>query len=72
MNTPGLRALCNNLNKDVEVAGRVDAAVKSVRHNAWRGHPAKESVIKAVLYRELKDPNEVERIFMIIKGQMGY
>jgi type I restriction enzyme R subunit len=72
LNTPGLRALYNNLGKNAEVAVRIDEAVKRVRHDAWRGHPAREMVIKQALYGILKDEAEVERIFLIIKGQREY
>ena len=37
-----------------------------------RGHPAREMVIKQALYGILKDEAEVERIFLIIKGQREY
>jgi type I restriction enzyme R subunit len=72
INTPGLRALFNNLGKDRDLAMRVDAAVKGVRQDSWRGHPAREMMVKQSLYEELKDIAEVERIFLIVKGQTEY
>ena len=56
------------LNKAVEI----DAAVKRVRPDGWRGVLAREQVIKAALYEILKDQAEVERIFLIIKAQGEY
>ena len=56
------------LNKAVEI----DAAVKRVRPDGWRGVLAREQVIKAALYEILKDEAEVERIFLIIKAQGEY
>ena len=56
------------LNKAVEI----DAAVKRVRPDGWRGFLAREQVIKAALYEILKDEAEVERIFLIIKAQGEY
>jgi type I restriction enzyme R subunit len=56
----------------LELALRLDAAVKRQRPNAWRGVHAKEQVIKAALYAELKDTAAVERIFLIVKAQPEY
>lgn len=73
LNTPGKRALFNNLNQDEELALRIDETVKRVRPNAFRGNQAKENVIKAALMGFLNnDQVEVERIFLIIKAQTEY
>ena len=50
----------------------IDAAVKRVRPDEWRGVQAREQVIKAALYASLQDEAEVERIFLIIKAQGEY
>ena len=72
LDTPGKRALYNNLGENEELALRVDTAVKVNRPDSWRGNEAKEREIKRVLYQELGDTNEVERIFLIIKAQGEY
>lgn len=72
LSTPGLRALYNNLGRNADLAVRVDEAVKRARHDAWRGHSAREMVIKQALYEVLQDEAEVERVFLIIKGQREY
>jgi type I restriction enzyme R subunit len=72
LDTPGKRALYNNLGKSEELALRIDAAVKTSRSDDWRGVEAKERAIKAALYKELQDKDEVERIFVIIKSQREY
>ena len=54
------------------LALEVDAAVKRVRPDGWRGVQAREQVIKAALYEILQDEAEVERIFLIIKAQGEY
>ena len=51
------------------LALKIDAAVKQVRPDGWRGVQAREQVIKAALYGVLQDVAEVERIFLIIKAQ---
>jgi type I restriction enzyme R subunit len=72
LNTPGRRALYNNLGKNEEVAIRIDETVKQIRPDGWRGVQAREQVIKAALYGILQDEGEVERIFLIIKEQREY
>ncbi|WP_316398023.1 HsdR family type I site-specific deoxyribonuclease [Bradyrhizobium sp. 33ap4] len=73
LNTPGKRALYNNLGKNEELALRIDETVRKVRPNAFRGHQAKENVIKRALLPFLgDDKDEVERIFLIIKAQPEY
>ena len=70
LDTPGKRALFNNLFKDEALALKVDAEVKRVRPNGFRGHQAKENIIKRALLPLLgNDVTEVERIFAIIKAQ---
>ena len=85
-NSPALRALYNNLKKagetpeEYEVSSdpvlkkaiEIDAAVKRVRPDEWRGVQAREQVIKAALYASLQDEAEVERMFLIIKAQGEY
>jgi len=72
LNTPGKRALFNNLNQSEELAIKIDGAVRAVRPDDWRGVQAREQVIKAALYGVLQDENEVERIFLIVKAQGEY
>jgi type I restriction enzyme R subunit len=73
LDTPGKRALYNNLNKDEVLALKIDDVVRRVRPNAFRGNQAKENVIKAALL-PLVGSNlaEVERVFLIIKAQSEY
>jgi type I restriction enzyme R subunit len=72
LNTPGKRALFNNLNQNEELALRIDETVKKTRPDDWRGIQPKERVIKAALYGVLQDVAEVERIFLIVKAQKEY
>jgi type I restriction enzyme R subunit len=72
LDTPGKRALYNNLKKSEDLAVRIDDAVKKARPDGWRGVQAREQVIKAALYGVLQDVAEVERIFLIIKAQAEY
>ncbi len=72
LNTPGKRALYNNLNQNEELALRIDEAVRTTRPDGWRGIQARENVIKRALDEVLRDEAEVERIFLIIKTQSEY
>ncbi len=57
----------------LHLAQEIDAAVRSAKPNGWRGHQAKENVIKAGLLPLLgNDVQAVERIFLIIKAQAEY
>ncbi|MGA9766411.1 MAG: HsdR family type I site-specific deoxyribonuclease [Rhodomicrobium sp.] len=72
LDTPGRRALYNNLGQNEELALRIDRVVRRNRPDGWRGVQARERVIKAALHEVLQDVNEVERIFLIIRQQTEY
>jgi type I restriction enzyme R subunit len=72
VNTPGKRALFNNLNQNEQLALRIDETIKKMRPDDWRGVQPKERVVKGALYGILQDAAEVERIFLIIKAQKEY
>ncbi len=73
LNTPGKRALFNNLGGNEALALKIDETVRTVKPNAFRGHQARENVIKAALLPLLgNDKAEVERIFKIIVAQTEY
>ena len=72
LNTPGKRALYNNLGKNEELALRIDETVRMTRPDGWRGVKAREQVIKAALHGVLHDKAEVERIFLIVEAQKEY
>ena len=72
LNTPGRRALFNNLGQNEQLALEVDHAIRNSRPDGWRGVAAKENVIKAAIYAVLEDISEVERIFPIIRQQSEY
>ena len=73
LNTPGKRALFNNLGNSESLALQIDETVRRVRSDAFRGNLAKERVIKAALLPLLgNNQAEVERIFPIIVAQTEY
>ena len=72
ISTPGLRALYNNLNKNPDLALEIDKAVKKNRHDGWKGVHIREQIIQGAIYNVLRNQDEVERIFPIIKQQTEY
>ncbi|MBA2320779.1 MAG: hypothetical protein H0V89_06450 [Deltaproteobacteria bacterium] len=87
LDTPGKRALFNNLGSWIGrqggVAGeieagvlgaalRIDARIRSERPDDWRGSTAKENAIRQLLWQELGDKDDVERIFLIVRAQGEY
>lgn len=72
LDSPGKRALFNNLNHDEALALRIDAAIIASRPDGWRGVPAREQMVKQALYNVLGKVDEVERIFQLVKAQKEY
>jgi type I restriction enzyme R subunit len=70
--TVAQRALYNNLGKDEGLAMQIDAKVKAVKRDDWRGNLPKEREIKQALFEILNDVNKVEEIFSIIREQIEY
>lgn len=70
--TNAQRALYSNLGKNEELAILMDTAVQYSRCADWRGNIPSENLIKQAIYEILKDKDEVERIFQIIKQQSEY
>jgi type I restriction enzyme, R subunit len=56
----------------LDMALRLDAAVKQKRPDGWRGILAKEQLVKQALYEVLKDIDEVNRLYPIIFAQKEY
>lgn len=56
----------------VDMAIRIDEAVKKSRPDGWRGVQPKENVIKKTLFELLKNADEVERVFLVIRQQKEY
>ena len=54
------------------LALEIDRAVRDGRPDAWREVQSKEMVIKRALYDVLRDEDQVERVFLIVKAQPEY
>ncbi|HSV98128.1 MAG TPA: HsdR family type I site-specific deoxyribonuclease [Spirochaetota bacterium] len=82
-----LRAIYNNLKPEsskvaegkgglvdprLDLAIKLDKAVKDNRPDGWRGVQTREQAIKRALYEVLQDEQQVERIFLVVKAQAEY
>jgi len=56
----------------LRLAQKIDEAVRRVKPDDFRGHQARENVIKRALFDILGAEAEVERLFLIIKAQKEY
>ena len=72
LDTPGKRALYNNLDQNEELALKIHSVVREARPDGWRGIQPREQVIKAAMYDVIPNEAEVERLFLIIKAQREY
>jgi type I restriction enzyme R subunit len=72
LKTAAQRALYNNLGKNETLALQLHETILHVKPDGWRGNEPRENMIKGALFAILKDKEEVERIFDIIKQQAEY
>lgn len=56
----------------LDLALKLDDAIKTHRPDGWRGVYAKEQSIKQAMFQVLQDAEEVERLFPIVKHQREY
>ena len=73
INTPGKRALYDNLGKDEVLALAVDEAVRSSRQDDWRSNTFKVKKVKLAIKSALKE-NEppTEQVLELVKNQNEY
>ncbi|MFN0033358.1 MAG: type I restriction endonuclease subunit R [Flavobacteriales bacterium] len=72
LKTPAQRVLYNNLGKDESLAIQIHQSILNSKPDGWRGNEIKEREIKKAMYHVLKDEQEVERVFEIVKQQAEY
>ncbi|QXG41880.1 type I restriction endonuclease subunit R [Pseudomonas viridiflava] len=56
----------------LDLALKIDKAVKQTRPDGWRGVQAKEMMVKQAMHNVLNNVEEVERLFPIIVAQQEY
>ena len=76
VDTPARRALYDNLERDPDLALRVDDAVRRAKRDDWRGHTIKERQVLYAVRQALGDaPDadaEAQRILAIVREQDEY
>lgn len=72
INTPAKRALYDNLDRNEEIAIKIDAEIRAVKPDSWRGTKVKMRVVENAIRKFVKDENVVKKIFEIVKNQGEY
>jgi type I restriction enzyme, R subunit len=73
VNSPGRRALYDNLNGDETLALAVDQAVRKSRQDDWRANPLKTKLVRNAIKAVLKDDQATtDRILELVKNQNEY
>lgn len=72
INTRAKRALYTNLGDDEERALAVDAIIRKVKKDNWRGNLVKEKAILYGIEEVLKEKDLAHQIFEIVKNQHEY
>ena len=72
LDTPGKRALFGVLGSNEPNTLAVHEAVMKARPDDWRGSFPKEQAVKLAIYNVLKDADQVEKIFAVLKQQREY
>ena len=72
LDTPGKRALYNNLGENMELALSLDSIIRKKAPDGWRGVESRERAVKHALYSVLEAEDKVEKLFPIIKANREY
>ncbi|SIO38763.1 hypothetical protein SAMN05444722_1822 [Rhodovulum sp. ES.010] len=72
INTPGRKALYDNLEQDEALAQTIDQVVRETAQTGWRGNRMKERMLRRKLAEALEDDETVDRIIEIIRTHDEY
>jgi len=72
MDTPGRKALYDNLGQDEAQTQSVDRVVRETAQTGWRGNKMKERMLRRKLSEVLEDEEAVEQIIEIIRSHHEY
>ena len=72
VNSPGKRALFDNLGQDEALAVTVDDDIRRTKKADWRGNIFKEREVKRAITRHIDDPALAELIFDLVVKQHEY
>ena len=72
INTPGRRALYDNLDGDEELAVKIDIEIKTTKPDNWRATRIKKRVVENAIKRYVYDEEVVSDIMKIAESQTEY
>lgn len=73
INTGALRALYDNLDKNEDLAIRIDAAVRNTKKEGWRDNPFKRREVRSAINAQLGAGNGLlEKVFELVKARSEY
>ncbi len=72
IDSPGRKALFDNLSQDEATALTVDDVIRSTAQTGWRGNRMKERMLRQVLLRVLDTDEAVDRVIEIIRSHDEY
>jgi type I restriction enzyme R subunit len=72
MNTAARRALYDNLGKNAQLAADIDASIRQVKKDDWRGNRFKEKEVRNAIWAHIKDAAKLDLIFDLVKAQHEY
>jgi type I restriction enzyme R subunit len=74
MDTRAKQALYDNLDRNADLAARIDTAVRYTKKDSWRGHRLREREVRNAIHKELGEAGRarVDEIFELILMQDEY
>ncbi len=72
INTAAQRALYDNLDKNEVLATAIDAEVRKIKKDDWRGNKFKEREVRNAIRAHLADPALVDLVFDLVRNQHEY
>jgi len=72
VDSPGKKALYDNLDGNEVLALKVDTAMRDTAPFGWRGNTMRERKVRRCLEQVLNDPETMEQIFNVLKNQHEY
>lgn len=72
MNTTAKRALYDNLGKNEQVATAIDASIRNVKKDDWRGNRFKEREVRNAIRPHVSDEATLDLVFDLVKAQHEY
>ncbi|MBW4448900.1 MAG: HsdR family type I site-specific deoxyribonuclease [Spirirestis rafaelensis WJT71-NPBG6] len=72
LNSAAKRALYDNLNQNEALSLAIDDTIRQTKKDGWRGNKIKKREVKNAIKQYLTSPEDLERIFEIVKSQSEY